>query len=86
MGWNTLEIGRKSDLLKNIENGIWVYFVHSYYPKINDDTAVIATTDYGIKIPAVIAKDNIYGTQFHPEKSGPAGITMLNNFISICNR
>ena len=86
MGWNTLEIVRNGEFLDGIEDRIWVYFVHSYYPKFKDDTALAATTDYGVKIPAVVAKRNIFGTQFHPEKSGSGGLRILNNFIDICSR
>ena len=86
MGWNTLEIVRTNEFLDGIEDGIWVYFVHSYYPKFKDNTALVATTDYGVKIPAVIAKRNIFGTQFHPEKSGSDGLKILINFIDICSR
>lgn len=86
MGWNTLEIVKKCNFLEGVENGVWVYFVHSYYPKLKDENAIIATTQYGVSIPAVVAKKNIFGTQFHPEKSGPAGLTILNNFINICSR
>lgn len=86
MGWNTLEILKKCEFLEGVENGIWVYFVHSYYPMLKDDTALAATTEYGVSIPAVVAKNNIFGTQFHPEKSGSTGLTILNNFINICSR
>ena len=86
MGWNTLEILRSVKFLDGIDDRIWVYFVHSYYPKFNDDTALAATTNYGVKIPAVVAKRNIFGTQFHPEKSGSAGLRILRNFIDICSR
>ncbi len=86
MGWNNLEITNRGELLKEIEDKTWVYFVHSYYPKTSDKAAVAATSDYGVKFPAVIAKKNIFGTQFHPEKSGPVGAAILNNFIEICKR
>ncbi|MCL4435428.1 MAG: imidazole glycerol phosphate synthase subunit HisH [Thaumarchaeota archaeon] len=86
MGWNNLDIAKRGELLKNVEDKAWVYFVHSYYPKTADDAAVAATSDYGVKFPAVIAKKNIFGTQFHPEKSGPVGAVILNNFIEICRR
>ncbi len=84
MGWNNLEIAKRGELLKDVEDKAWVYFVHSYYPKTTDNAAVAATSDYGVKFPAVIAKNNIFGTQFHPEKSGPVGAVILNNFIEIC--
>ncbi|HEY4700080.1 MAG TPA: imidazole glycerol phosphate synthase subunit HisH [Nitrososphaerales archaeon] len=86
MGWNTLEITRNNELLNDIEDGSWVYFVHSYYPKVKDSTAIAVFTDYGVKVPSVIAKNNVFGTQFHPEKSGPVGLRILRNFIDICRR
>jgi glutamine amidotransferase len=86
MGWNNLEIIRRGDFLKGVDNNTWVYFVHSYYPKSDDKAAVAAITDYGIRFPAVIAKDNVFGTQFHPEKSGETGSKILRNFIKICER
>ncbi len=86
MGWNNLEIVRSGEFLQDVDDGSWVYFVHSYYPKLKDETAVAATADYGVKFPAVVAKANVFGTQFHPEKSGFIGSKMLSNFISICRR
>jgi len=86
MGWNTLEIVKKCEFLEDIENGVWMYFVHSYYPKLKDNAALAAVTEYGVSIPAVVVTKNIFGTQFHPEKSGFAGLTILKNFINICGR
>lgn len=86
MGWNTLEIVRRCEFLEGVEDNAWVYFVHSYYPRVKDETAVAVATEYGVKFPAVVAKRNIFGTQFHPEKSGGVGLRMLNNFIDICRR
>jgi len=86
MGWNTLEITRNNELLNDIEDGSWAYFVHSYYPIVKDSTVIAVFTDYGVKVPSVIAKNNVFGTQFHPEKSGPVGLRILRNFIDICRR
>ncbi len=86
MGWNNLEIVRNGDFLQGVEEGAWVYFVHSYYPRLEDETAGAATADYGVKFPAVVEKGNIFGTQFHPEKSGSVGSRILNNFIEVCRR
>lgn len=86
MGWNNLEIVRRGEFLNDVEDGAWVYFVHSYYPKLKDETAVAATASYGVNFPAVVAKANIFGTQFHPEKSGVVGSKILSNFIGLCRR
>lgn len=86
MGWNSLEIKKQTKFLENIDDGAWVYFVHSYMAKPNSADVVVAESDYGIKIPAIIEKDNFFGTQFHPEKSGKIGKTMLENFLKECTR
>jgi len=80
MGWNSLEIHRESQLLKGIKNGSFVYFVHSYYADTSFKEAVVATTRYGVEMPAVIEFENIHGVQFHPEKSGDVGLRILKNF------
>jgi glutamine amidotransferase len=84
MGWNNLKIIREGKLLNGIEDNAWVYFVHSYYPDAYDELDVSATTNYGLIFPSVIEKTNIYGTQFHPEKSGIIGSKILKNFLKIC--
>ena len=84
MGWNDLKITKKGGILDGIKTGSWFYFVHSYYTKPSDSSAVIAETRYSISFPSVIAKDNIFGTQFHPEKSGSNGEKFLSNFVKIC--
>lgn len=80
MGWNQLKISGESELLKGIEKDSYVYFVHSYYARTQEDWVVKATTDYGMDVPAVVEKGNIFGLQFHPEKSGEVGLQMLKNF------
>ncbi len=82
MGWNSLMIRKKIPLLKDVENGTFVYFVHSYFVKTGTDYQA-ALCDYGIDFPAVITNEagNVVGTQFHPEKSGPTGLRMLRNFV-----
>ena len=84
MGWNDLEITRSSKLLDGVKDGSWVYFVHSYRVKPNNEDVIVANSDYGIKVPAVIEKDNFFGTQFHPEKSGNIGKIMIQNFLREC--
>ena len=86
MGWNNLEIKRQNNFLDGIDDGSWVYFVHSYMLKTKEADLIVANTDYGIKVPAVIEQKNFIGTQFHPEKSGKIGSLMLNNFLSECKK
>lgn len=82
MGWNSLIINKKIPLLDGIDNGSFVYFVHSYHVD-TDKKYQVALCDYGIKFPAIIANEggNVVGTQFHPEKSGLTGLRMLRNFV-----
>ncbi len=79
MGWNSLIKAKEDEIGENINNGEYVYFVHSYYAKPKDDKEVVFWTDYGIKIPAIVRKNNIIGMQFHPEKSGKTGEKLLEN-------
>lgn len=85
MGWNELSVERKHPLVEGID-GEYAYFVHSYYAEPEDPTSVVATTDYGIEFPAIVANSegNVFGTQFHPEKSGETGLRILRNFVGIC--
>ena len=83
IGWNSLEFKNgKSDLFKYINNGDFVYFVHSYYAT-DCEESIIATSDYGIDVTASVGKDNIYGCQFHPEKSGDVGLNILKAFCEM---
>ena len=81
MGWNALELTGKCPLLEGIEQGSDVYFVHSYYVKCDRPHDVLATTDYGVSFASIIARENIYGMQFHPEKSQSIGLQLLSNFL-----
>lgn len=83
MGWNSLEIKPGAKLFKEIPNQSYVYFVHSYYLKADDETVVAATTEYGVNIHASVEKDNVFACQFHPEKSGEVGLTILKNFAEL---
>ncbi len=83
MGWNNLDIKKKSGLFKEINNGDYAYFVHSYCAKPKDNSQVLAITQYGGDITAVVAMDNIFGTQFHPEKSQKTGLKILENFVRL---
>jgi imidazole glycerol-phosphate synthase subunit HisH len=80
MGWNQLRIVRPSPLLDGIATGAYVYFVHSYHAVPRDPAIVAATAEYGGSVAAVVGRDNLWATQFHPEKSGAIGIRMLANF------
>jgi glutamine amidotransferase len=86
MGWNSLKIKKSSPLLEGVPDSSWVYFVHSYRVKPKNPDIVIADSDYGIEVPAVINRGNLYGTQFHPEKSGKVGSVMLQNFLRECKK
>jgi glutamine amidotransferase len=84
MGWNQLKVKNKNcPLLKDVVDNSYVYFCHSYYPLVSDKNIIAATCDYGIDFSAVIWQDNIYGVQFHPEKSQSIGLKILKNFIEL---
>ena len=82
MGWNEVNIIKKNDLFVDIKNLSHFYFVHSFAFEVKDEKAVICTTDYEKKIVAALLKENIFGTQFHPEKSQDNGIKLLANFLN----
>lgn len=83
MGWNRLHMtGAKDELFKYISEGDFVYFVHSFYGTGCDD-ALIATAEYGIDVTAAVRKDNVWGCQFHPEKSGSVGLSILKAFCEL---
>lgn len=84
MGWNTLSPRVDHALLKGIptgENGLHAYFVHSYHLRASDPSLVVATTDYGAELTAMVGRDNIVGAQFHPEKSQKLGLALIGNFL-----
>ena len=80
IGWNSLEILRPNPLTKGLQNGDYVYFVHSFCAQVREPEDLAMTTDYGASVTAMVARGNVYGCQFHPEKSGPVGMTILKNF------
>jgi glutamine amidotransferase len=87
IGWNNLRIvKRASNLLKGIPQNSWVYFVHSYHIEPEDKNLIAAIADYGSILPVVIERSNLFGTQFHPEKSGKVGAQIVKNFIKICEK
>ena len=81
MGWNSLEFPKKSKLFEGVVKGSFVYFVHSYYLQAEDENVVAAISKYGADIHAAVEWDNIYATQFHPEKSSSVGLKILSNFL-----
>jgi len=84
MGWNQLKVKNSNcPLLKDIPDNSYVYFCHSYYPKPQDERIIAATTDYGIDFTSILWQDNIYGAQFHPEKSQEVGLKILRNFVNL---
>lgn len=83
MGWNSLEIRPGAKLYRGIPDGSYVYFVHSYYLKADDDEIVAASTEYSTHIHASVESGNVFGCQFHPEKSSTVGLNILKNFIEL---
>lgn len=83
MGWNSLDIKPGTRLFRGIEEGAYVYFVHSYYLKAEDEDIVAASAEYSTHIHVAVEKGNIFACQFHPEKSGDVGLKILQNFISL---
>ncbi len=81
IGWNALTVNPQSKLLRGIENGSRVYFVHSFYPEPTDGAIISATCDYGGQFCAAVERGNVAATQFHPEKSGTVGLQILRNFV-----
>jgi glutamine amidotransferase len=86
MGWNSLSIKHRVEIFDGINEGDMFYFVHSYYGQPSDKSVIAATTDHGVELAAAVHKDNLFATQFHPEKSGPKGLRILKNFVrsTIC--
>ncbi|MEM2942846.1 MAG: imidazole glycerol phosphate synthase subunit HisH [Candidatus Bathyarchaeia archaeon] len=86
IGWNSLKIKRPSPIVENIPDGTYFYFVHSYYANPAESADVVASTEYGVEFPSILERKNIFATQFHPEKSGEAGLTILRNFVEVVRR
>ncbi|MFH1386957.1 MAG: imidazole glycerol phosphate synthase subunit HisH [bacterium] len=84
MGWNRLLIKNKAPIFEGIDEGTMMYFAHSYYAVPTDSQVIAATTDYGPEFTSAIWKNNLFGLQFHPEKSGAAGLRILQNFGKLC--
>ncbi len=86
MGWNSLDYKKGCTIFKDLPEKPYVYFVHSYYLDAEDRNIVAARTNYGLEFDCAIASGNIFATQFHPEKSGDVGLTILRNFASMINQ
>ncbi len=84
MGWNEVKHGEPSPLFESVENEAFFYFAHSYYVAPDEPAAVIGSTDYGATFASAVQKDNVFGVQFHPERSGPVGLKLLENFCGLC--
>jgi len=83
MGWNGLEVRRRSPILDGYSDGAQVYFVHSYVVEPADEAVVATRTEYGVSFVSSVWRDNIMATQFHPEKSQQVGLRMLRNFVAL---
>jgi glutamine amidotransferase len=83
IGWNQLHHNGSSPLLRDVPDGAYAYFVHSYYCDAAEPGDVIATTDYGIEYPSVVGRGRVWGIQCHPEKSQAVGLAILRNFVRI---
>ena len=87
IGWNQLEIVKPDcPLFRGVANGSYVYFVHSFYPQPSEDAIVATRTEYGDRFASAVWRENVYATQFHPEKSQKVGLQLLNNFVELAQR
>jgi glutamine amidotransferase len=84
MGWNQVTFKKDIPILEGVPQNSWFYFVHSYYPKPEDDNVSAVKTFYGLEFTAAVAKDNIFASQFHPEKSSTLGLKIIQNFSALC--
>lgn len=84
MGWNELQVKQQHSLLEGVQNGDYVYFVHSYHVRVGSPEVLLATTDYHQAVTAIVGRHNVFGMQFHPEKSGETGMRLLRNFAVLC--
>src|SRR3990172_5222163 len=79
MGWNTVDLTQDSSCLKGVPSGSYFYFIHSYYPELDDRSWLIGEAEYGMKFPCIVGKGNVIATQFHPEKSHTVGLKVIEN-------
>ncbi len=85
MGWNQIHLKQPSPLLRDVSDGSYAFFVHSYYCEPRDASQILATTEYGMEFASVVGSGNVFGAQFHPEKSQSVGLRMLENFAAIAS-
>jgi glutamine amidotransferase len=85
MGWNNLKIRQYHEILDGVEDNTYMYFVHSYYME-TEGKEIITLTEYGKEFPSIIARKNVVGVQFHPEKSGESGLRIVENFLNMCRK
>ena len=85
MGWNEMGQGNASPLFEGVADRSFFYFAHSYYVEPEDTGVIVGVTDYGGSFVSAVGRGNVFGVQFHPEKSGPRGLAMLANFCRICD-
>ena len=83
IGWNQVALQREDPLVQDVPDQSYFYFVHSYHPVLDDPRNALGLTDYGVVFPSIVARGNVWGVQFHPEKSQNAGLRLLKNFASI---
>jgi glutamine amidotransferase len=81
MQWNHVHITRPDPMFAKLPSEPWMYFVHSLHPLPQDESCIVATTDYGCAVTAAVRKDNVFAVQFHPEKSAVDGLALLGNFV-----
>jgi glutamine amidotransferase len=86
IGWNQIHIQRASSLLEGVADGSYAYFIHSYYVAPAEPEIVLATTDYEIDYASIVGRDNVFGIQFHPEKSQAVGLKILRNFTALVEK
>ncbi len=86
MGWNSVEIVRESPFLAGVPSPSYFYFIHSYYPVVEDREWIMGEVDYGVRFPCIVGKGNLIATQFHPEKSHRIGLKIVENFVrAVCS-
>lgn len=86
IGWNQVHICRQSPLLDGLADGSYAYFVHSYYVEPAEDDSILTTTDYGLDFASIVGRGNVFGIQFHPEKSQDVGMRILRNFVTMVEK
>lgn len=84
IGWNIVKIKSYHEIVDGLRDEFWAYFIHSYYPQLKNESIIVAETEYYVRFPSIVAKGNIVGTQFHPEKSSVDGLAILKNFLRMC--